>query len=194
LIIKSLLNTRARLTAPSELCVLVRVLLVDDFDKFRKFTLLTLDASPDIEVVGEAATGAEAMGAAELLEPDLVLLDISLPDMNGFEVAKRIHQVSPDSRIIFVSANNSRMIALAALSDGAMGFVSKQNARDELLHAIQAVMQGKQFLSQNLTGCDHSMALRERSILSWAGAIGAQGSLGGRCTLGVLLERHLGDT
>jgi DNA-binding NarL/FixJ family response regulator len=145
-----LLNTRLTEGATSE-CVLVRVLLVDDFDNFRKFTVLTLDVSPDIEVVGEAATGAEAVGAAGLLEPDLVLLDISLPDMNGFEVSKKIHQVSPDSRIIFVTANNSRMIALAALSDGAMGFVSKQNAVDELLPAIRAVLQGKRFLSQSLT-------------------------------------------
>ena len=107
---------------------MVRVLLVDDFDNFRKFTVLSLEDSPDIAVVGEAATGAEAVAAAELLKPDLVLLDISLPDMNGFEVSERIHQVSPDSRIIFVSANNSRMIAQAAVSDGAMGFVSKNNA------------------------------------------------------------------
>ena len=144
------MNTRLTEGATSE-CVLVRVLLVDDFDNFRKFTVLTLDVSPDIEVVGEAATGAEAVSAAELLEPDLVLLDISLPDINGFEVASRIRQVSPDSRIIFVTANDSRMIARAALSDGAMGFVSKQNAVGELLPAIRAVMQGKQFLSQNLT-------------------------------------------
>jgi DNA-binding NarL/FixJ family response regulator len=130
---------------------LVRVLLVDDFDNFRKFTVLSLEDSPDIAVVGEAAAGAEAVAAAELLKPDLVLLDISLPDMNGFEVSERIHQVSPDSRIIFVSANNSRMIAQAAVSDGAMGFVSKNNAVDELIPAIRAVMQGKQFLSQNLT-------------------------------------------
>ena len=130
---------------------MVRVLLVDDFDNFRKFTVLSLEDSPDIAVVGEAATGAEAVAAAELLKPDLVLLDISLPDMNGFEVSERIHQVSPDSRIIFVSANNSRMIAQAAVSDGAMGFVSKNNAVDELITAIRAVMQGKQFLSQNLT-------------------------------------------
>jgi len=130
---------------------LVRVLLVDDFDNFRKFTVLSLEDSPDIAVVGEAATGAEAVAAAELLKPDLVLLDISLPDMNGFEVSERIHQVSPNSRIIFVSANNSRMIAQAAVSDGAMGFVSKNNAVDELITAIRAVMQGKQFLSQNLT-------------------------------------------
>jgi DNA-binding NarL/FixJ family response regulator len=130
---------------------LVRVLLVDDFDNFRKFIVLTLQLCPDIEVVGEAATGAEAMAAAELLEPDLVLLDISLPDINGFEVANRIRQVSPDSRIIFVTANNCRVIALAAVSEGAMGFVSKNHAVDELLPAIRAVMQGKQFLSQNLT-------------------------------------------
>ena len=96
-------------------------------------------------------TGAEAVGAAELLEPDLILLDLSLPDMNGFQISQKIRQVSPDSRIIFVSANNSRMIAQAAVSDGAMGFVSKNNAVDELIPAIRAVMQGKQFLSQNLT-------------------------------------------
>jgi DNA-binding NarL/FixJ family response regulator len=130
---------------------LIRVLLVDDFDSFRKFTVLTLQVSPDIEVVGEAATGAEAISAAELLKPDLVLLDISLPDMNGFEVANRIRQVSPDSRIIFVSAHTSRTIAKAAMSEGAKGFVSKQNAVDELLPAIRAVMRGKRFLSQMLT-------------------------------------------
>ena len=130
---------------------MVRILLVDDFDNFRKFTVFALEACPDILVVGEAATGAEAVGAAELLEPDLILLDLSLPDMNGFQISQKIRQVSPDSRIIFVSANNSRMIAQAAVSDGAMGFVSKNNAVDELIPAIRAVMQGKQFLSQNLT-------------------------------------------
>jgi DNA-binding NarL/FixJ family response regulator len=130
---------------------LVRVLLVDDFDNFRKSTVLTLQVCPDIEVVGEAATGAEAVAAAELLEPDLILLDLSLPDMNGLEVAKGVRQVSPDSRIIFVTAHTSRILAREAISEGAMGFVSKNNAVDELLPAIRAAMQGKRFLSQNLT-------------------------------------------
>ena len=130
---------------------LIRILLVDDFDSFRKFAVLTLQVSPDIEVVGEAATGAEAVAAAALLKPDLVLLDISLPDMNGFEVLKTIRQGSPDSKIIFVSANNSRMIAQAAMTEGAMGFVIKQNAVDELLPAIRTVMRGKRFLSLELT-------------------------------------------
>jgi DNA-binding NarL/FixJ family response regulator len=129
---------------------LVRVLLVDGFDNFRKFTVLTLKGSPDIEVVGEAATGAEAVGAAALLEPDLILLDISLPDMNGLEVAKGVRQVSPDSRIIFVTVHTSPILARAAMSEGAMGFVGKNNAVDELLPAIRAVMRGKRFLSLEL--------------------------------------------
>ena len=125
--------------------------MVDDFDSFRKFTVLTLQVSPDIEIVGEAATGAEAVSAAESLKPELVLLDISLPDMNGLEVANRIRQVSPGSRIIFVTAHASRIIAQTAISEGAKGFVIKQNAVDELLPAIRTVMRGKRFLSLELT-------------------------------------------
>ena len=125
--------------------------MVDDFDSFRKFTVLTLQVSPDIEIVGEAATGAEAVSAAESLKPELVLLDISLPDMNGLEVANRIRQVSPGSRIIFVTAHASRIIARTAISEGAKGFVIKQNAVDELLPAIRTVMRGKRFLSLELT-------------------------------------------
>jgi len=81
----------------------------------------------------------------------VIPLDICLPDINGYEVAESIRRVSPYSRIIFVTAEASHAVAIAALVAGAMGFVTKQNASNDLIYAIREVMQGRKFLSQNLT-------------------------------------------
>jgi len=94
--------------------------VVDDLDKCREFSALILGAFPDGKViVEEAVTGVEGVAIAELLTPDLILLGIFLPDGNGFDVAKKIRQVSPDSRVIFVTANTDDLVqAIHAMEEG----------------------------------------------------------------------------
>ena len=128
-----------------------RVLLVDDFEPWRSFSKRTLQEQSGLQVVGEASDGLEAIQKAQKLQPDLILLDISLPTLNGIEAARRIREVSPASKILFVSDNRSAEIAAEALSTGAGGYVVKSQAASELWPALEAVLQGKQFVSANLT-------------------------------------------
>jgi DNA-binding NarL/FixJ family response regulator len=94
--------------------------------------------------------GLEAVQQAEELQPDLILLDIGLPTLNGIEAARRIRRVSPASRILFVSENRSADIAEEALSTGASGYVFKSDAGSELLPAVKAVLEGKRSISASL--------------------------------------------
>lgn len=128
----------------------LRVLIVDDYEPFRRFIATKLQANPQLGIVKEACDGAEAVRQALELQPDLVLLDIGLPTLNGIEAARRIRMVAPTSKILFVSANRSADIAEEALSTGAGGYVVKSNAGSELLPAIEAVLHGKQFVSTGL--------------------------------------------
>jgi FixJ family two-component response regulator len=96
--------------------------------------------------------GSEAVQKAEELKPDLIVLDIGLPRLNGIEAARQIRQLSPSSKIVFLSLYNSPDVVKAALSTGALGYVRKTDARNELLAAVDAVLQGKQFVSSSLKG------------------------------------------
>ena len=89
---------------------------------------------------------------AEQLQPDLILLDISLPTPNGIEAARRISEVSPASKILFVSENRSVEVAEEALSNGAVGYIVKSDAGSELLPAVKAVLEGKRFISTSMAG------------------------------------------
>ena len=131
---------------------LVRILVVDDFEPFRSLVSTMLLASPQFEVVAEAANGLDAVQKADELKPDLILLDIDLPKLNGFEVARNVRRLSPNSRILFVSANTFPDVARAALNTGASGYVVKFDAAVELLAAIKAVLLGEQYLSRRLAG------------------------------------------
>jgi DNA-binding NarL/FixJ family response regulator len=102
-------------------------------------------------VVGEASDGLEAVQKAQRLQPDLILLDIGLPTINGIEAARRILQYAPKTKILFVSAQQSPDIVEEALGTGACGYVVKSKAATELLAAVKAVLQGKQFVSGSLT-------------------------------------------
>jgi len=132
----------------------IRVLVVDDYEPFRRFVRSTLQARPELQVVAEAADGLEAVRKAEELQPDLILLDIALPKQNGIQAAFRIQQVSPKSKILFCSANRSWDIAEEALRTGAYGYVAKSSAGSELLLAIEEVLQGNQFVTTSLVGRD----------------------------------------
>jgi DNA-binding NarL/FixJ family response regulator len=128
----------------------LRVLIVDDYEPFRQFIATKLQANPQLRIMKEACDGAEAVQQAQELQPDLILLDIGLPTLNGIEAARRIRKVSPTSKILFVTENRSTDIAEEALSTGAGGYVVKSDAESELLPAIEAVLRGKQFVSAGL--------------------------------------------
>jgi DNA-binding NarL/FixJ family response regulator len=131
-----------------------RILVVDDYEPWRRFFSTTLQKRPELQVIGEAVDGLEAVQKARQLQPDLILLDIGLPRLNGIEAARRIRELSPDSKILFVSENRSWVIAEEALRTGAAGYVVKSDAASELLPAVEAVLKGKRFVSASLAGND----------------------------------------
>jgi DNA-binding NarL/FixJ family response regulator len=128
----------------------VRILVVDDFEPFRRFVCALLAARPELQVIGEASDGLQAMQKAEELQPDLILLDIGMPALNGIEAAHRISRLVPAAKILFVSQENDTDVIAAALSNGAKGNLRKQNAGSELLTAVEAALQGDRFVSEGL--------------------------------------------
>jgi DNA-binding NarL/FixJ family response regulator len=121
----------------------VRVLVVDDYEPFRRFVRSTLGKRPDLKIVREASDGLEAVRACEELRPDLVILDIGLPTLNGIEAARRIRKVSTESKILFVSQESSWDVVQEALRSGALGYVVKAHAASEPLAAVDAVCRGR---------------------------------------------------
>jgi DNA-binding NarL/FixJ family response regulator len=125
----------------------VRVLVVDDYEPFRRWVCSTLGERPALQIVGEASDGLEAVRRAEELKPDLILLDIGLPALNGIEAARQIRSLAPESKIIFLSLESSADVVQEALSLGAWGYVAKARAGSDLLRAVEAVLLGKHFVS-----------------------------------------------
>ena len=128
----------------------IRILIADDYEGWRSQVRSLLQARPDWQVIAEAADGPETVQKAEELKPDLILLDIGLPKLNGIEAARRLRQISPNSKIMIVSMYNSPDVVQAGFSTGALGYVRKTDVKRELLPAIDAVLQGKQFVSSSL--------------------------------------------
>jgi DNA-binding NarL/FixJ family response regulator len=130
--------------------VRVGVLVVEDYEPFRRFICSTLGKRPELQILGEASNGLRAVQKAEELRPDLILLDIGLPTLNGIEAAHQISRLVPAAKVLFVSQNNDADVVKAALSDGAKGYVRKENALTDLLPAIEAVLRGDRFVSRGL--------------------------------------------
>jgi len=128
----------------------VRIVVIDDYEVWRRFVASALEERPEFKIVGEAADGLEAVQRVQDLQPDLVLLDIGLPKLNGLEAARRIRGCAPKTRIVFFSQDHSRDIAEEAMRIGD-GYVVKSGAARELLSAVEAVLQGKRFLSTSLS-------------------------------------------
>jgi DNA-binding NarL/FixJ family response regulator len=125
----------------------IRVLIVDDHDLVRAGIRALLDRSDGIEVVGEAGDGREALSVIGQTEPDVVLLDISLPQLNGLEVALRVKQEFPAVRVLFLSMHMNEEYVARALKIGASGYVLKRATTGELELAIRSAKNGKTFLS-----------------------------------------------
>ena len=129
-----------------------KILVVDDSDRFRQFLVVNLRRRAEFQSIYEASDGLEAIQRAEELKPDLILLDIGLPGVNGIEAGRQIRKASPNSRILFVSLESSADVVQEALDLGAQGYLLKADAGNELLPAADAVLQGKQYLSHSLPG------------------------------------------
>jgi len=125
----------------------VRVLVVEDFEPFRRSICSKLGENPELLVIGEASDGLEAVRKAEELQPDLVLLDIGLPKLDGIEAGQQLRKLAPKCKIIFVTQESSAEVVHEALSLGARGYVVKTSAESDLLAAVESVISGKFFVS-----------------------------------------------
>ena len=140
----------------------IRILVAEDFKDWRRQVLSLFQARPEWQVIAEASDGLEAVQKAKDLKPDLIVLDIGLPKLGGIEAAQQIRQLSPSSKIVFLSQNNDLHVVRAALST-AQGYVYKTDFRRDFLPAIQAVLRGQQFVSGSLKGYEFTDTAGEKA-------------------------------
>jgi len=130
----------------------IRILVADDFEPWRRFISSELSKQAKLQIIGEVSDGLEAVQTAEELQPDLILLDIGLPSLNGIEACLRIRKTCPDSKILFISEHHSIDIAKEAIRIGGSGYVVKSAAGNDLLPGVTAVLEGNRFASPSLGG------------------------------------------
>lgn len=129
---------------------LVRILLVDDFSLWQDFVRTCFKERPDAHIAGIASTGLEAIQKAADLQPDLILLDIDLPDMGGLETADRIRQLVPKTKIIFLTNHSDPEFVGEAFRAGGDGYILKWDAAKELVVGAEAVLLGRKFTSSSV--------------------------------------------
>ena len=134
----------------------IRALVVDDYEPWRRFVRSTLQKFVEVEIIGEASDGLQAVQQAQELQPDLIVLDVGLPTFNGIEAARQIRQLSPNSKLVFLSENRSSDVVEEALRTGANGYVVKSDAARDLSPALEAVIQGQQLVSGRLSHHDRA--------------------------------------
>jgi len=128
----------------------LRILVAEDHPLFRKGMISLLSSVPEFEVVSEARTGEEAVARAAQLQPDVVLMDLQMPEVNGIEATRRILQESPSVRILVVTLFEDDDSVFMALRAGARGYVLKDADEEEMVHAIRAVGKGEAIFSPNV--------------------------------------------
>jgi len=128
-----------------------KVVIAEDHTILRAGLRALLEAKPNLEVVGEAEDGYAAIRCVEKLRPDLVLMDLSMPRLNGMEAIRDIKKNLPEIKIIALTVHNTEEYILATLQAGADGYILKDSTRDELLIAIESVLKGKSYLSPDVS-------------------------------------------
>jgi DNA-binding NarL/FixJ family response regulator len=159
---------------------MIRILLVDDHAILREGLRALLSYYPDVEVVGEAEDGAQAIACVQRLSPDIVLMDIAMPGMNGLEATRRIHQGYPDTRVLILTQYEDQPYVLPLLRAGASGYVLKRALGADLINAVRLVARGESFLypsvaktvleqlrqpEEAFTQADKALTPREQEIL-----------------------------
>lgn len=130
----------------------IRVIIADDHHLLRELLRGLLEKEPDIEVVGDAGDGRETLALVRDLSPDVVVLDISMPELNGIEVMSRLAKSNPEIKVVCLSMHSDRRYVMEMLKAGAAGYVIKSGAAADLLTAIRAVSAGRCFLSPEIAG------------------------------------------
>jgi DNA-binding NarL/FixJ family response regulator len=129
---------------------LTRIVIVDDYAAWRDHARSALEKEPQFQIVAAVSDGLEAVRRAQELQSDLVILDVGLPNLNGIEAARRILQLVPRAKVLFLSTHGSPDIVQEALNTGANGYILKSHAGSELLAAARTVLTGEMFISQVL--------------------------------------------
>jgi len=129
----------------------IRILLVDDHNVMRRGLRLLVERQQGFVVVGEAADGRQAVEVAQTTQPDVVILDISLPNLNGIEAAQRINELLPDTAIIILSMHSDESYVMRALRAGAKGYLLKDSAEEDLMEGIRSVSSGKAYFSSGVS-------------------------------------------
>ncbi len=154
----------------------VRVLLVDDHQMMREGLRVLLSGAPDIEIVGEASDGRTALDLVRTLLPDVVVMDIGMPELNGVEATRQIRAEHEGVQVIALSTHTDKSYVHHMLEAGACGYVLKISAHDELLRAVRAASRGRTYLSPEIAG-----VVVERSTPAHAGGkVSAYSTLGAR--------------
>ena len=128
-----------------------RVLIVDDHALVRDGLRVHLEMRGDLVVVGEAANGRDAIAMAEALRPDVIIMDVAMPELNGIEATRLICERLPDVKVLMLSMHNSHEHCFRALRSGARGYILKESAGEEVLLAVRTLMRGRRFLGAGLT-------------------------------------------
>lgn len=125
----------------------ISILVADDHDIIREGIKNILSSRTQYKVVGEAGDGQETLSQVEKLRPEILLLDISMPKISGLDIIKRIHQISPKTKILIISLHQTSAYIIKALKSGVCGYLNKENAAEELLTALNKVANGKIYLT-----------------------------------------------
>jgi DNA-binding NarL/FixJ family response regulator len=145
----------------------IRILLADDHTVVRKGLCLLLESHPGFKVIAEAADGREAVAMAEANKPDVAVLDIAMPLLNGIEAARQISEKLPQTAIVFLSMHSDEAYVLKALKSGAKGYLLKDSAEYDLINAIKSVNEGKAFFSPAISRMlveDYMRQMRDREV------------------------------
>ena len=155
----------------------IRILLADDHAVVRQGFKMILGAQPDMEIVGEAGNGREAVELTEQLKPDVVVMDVAMPELNGIEATRRVTEAAPHTRVIALSMHKDSVYVREVLRAGARGYLLKDSGAGDLVSAVRAIAQGEGYLSpavsnavlddyrRHVTNPIDLLSTREREVL-----------------------------